>query len=139
MASETEIVRKALLAYEAAAEPGTLLSFTIDTTNVPDAGGTPDLLAVAILDSSFSELPANGPASEFVDLSLAGGTHPQVSTFGSAPGSVFSLTAPRVQSQSPSLSAGAVIIWRINHRPSVWRTLAPAVKPRRVATGAEVR
>ena len=82
--------------------PGTLLSFTIDTTNLLDPGGTPDLLTVAILDSSLNELPTTGPANEFVDLSLAGGANPQVSTFGSAPGSAFSLAAPILQSQSPA-------------------------------------
>ncbi len=82
--------------------PGTLLSFTIDTTNVPDSGGTPDLFTIALLDSSGNELPTTGPASEFVDLSLAGGANPQVSTFSSAPGSAFSLAAPTVQSGSPA-------------------------------------
>ncbi|SRR5579875_91984 len=82
--------------------PGTLLSFTIDTTNVPDAGGTPDLFTVALLDSNGNELPTTGPATEFLDVSLAGGTNPQVSTFGSAPGSTFALAAPIVQSGSPA-------------------------------------
>jgi hypothetical protein len=82
--------------------PGTLLSFTIDTTNVLDAGGAPDLFTVAILDSGLNELPTNGPASEFLDVSLAGGANAQVSTYGSAPGSEFSLAGPIVQLQSPS-------------------------------------
>jgi hypothetical protein len=80
--------------------PGAVLSFTIDTTNVLDPGGTPDLLTVAILDSFGNELPTSGPASEFLDLSLAGGAAPQVATFGSAPGSAFSLAAPVVQIQT---------------------------------------
>jgi|SRR5215472_15331673 len=80
--------------------PGTLLSFSIDTTNVLDPGGTPDLLTVAILDNLGNELPTTGPASEFLDLSLAGGTAPQVATFGSAPGSAYSLAAPVVQIQT---------------------------------------
>lgn len=80
--------------------PGTLLSFTIDTTNVLDAGGTPDLLTVAILDSGLNELPTAGPASEFLDLSLSGGASPQVATFGSLPGSAFALAAPVVQPAS---------------------------------------
>src|SRR5579859_8205239 len=37
--------------------PGTLLSFAIDTTNVADPGGTPDLFTLAILDSVGNELP----------------------------------------------------------------------------------
>ena len=65
--------------------PGNLLSFTIDTTNQADPGGTPDLFTLAILDSGSNELPTTGPASEFLDVSLAGGTSLQVSTFGSAP------------------------------------------------------
>jgi hypothetical protein len=82
--------------------PGSLLSFTIDTTNVPDPGGTPDLFTVAILDSMGDELPTTGPASEILDFSLAGGASPDVSTFGSVPGSTFSLVAPIVQSASPA-------------------------------------
>ncbi len=84
--------------------PGALLSFTIDTTNVAGAGGTPDLFTVAILDSVGNELPTTGPASQFLDLSLAGGTSPAVDTFGSAPGSAFSLSAPTVQPRNPSPS-----------------------------------
>ena len=80
--------------------PGTLLSFTIDTTNVLDPGGTPDLLTLAILDSMGNELPTIGPASEFLDVSLAGGANPQIFTYGSAPGSAFSLAAPIVQPAS---------------------------------------
>lgn len=76
--------------------PGTVLSFTIDTTNVLD-GLTPDLFTVAILDSSLSELPTTGPASEFLDISLAGGASPVVTTYASARGSAFSLAAPTVQ------------------------------------------
>lgn len=79
--------------------PGPLLSFTIDTTNVADPGGTPDLLTVAILDSMGNELPTTGPASEFVDVSLAGGANPQLSTFSSPP---FSLAAPTVQPAGPA-------------------------------------
>jgi hypothetical protein len=81
--------------------PGTLLSFNIDTTNVPDPGGTPDLFTLAILDSNGNELPTTGAADEFLDMSLVGGANPQVSTFGSAPGSTFSLAPPVVQSQTP--------------------------------------
>ncbi len=76
--------------------PGAVLSFKIDTTNVADPGGTPDLFTLAILDSFGNELPTTGPASEFLDVSLAGGATPQVSTFGSAPGSAFTLPAPAV-------------------------------------------
>lgn len=82
--------------------PGPILSFTIDTTNVADPGGTPDLLTIAILDNMGFELPANGAASEFVDISLAGGGGPQVATFGSAPGSSFPLAAPTVLPASPA-------------------------------------
>jgi hypothetical protein len=82
--------------------PGTLLSFTIDTTNVPDPGGTPDLFTVAILDSSDNELPTTAPADEFLDVSLAGGTNPHVATFSSAPGSAFTLSAPVLQIQEPT-------------------------------------
>jgi hypothetical protein len=119
--------------------PGTLLSFTIDTTSVPDTGGTPDLFTVAILDSGLNELPTNGPASEFLDVSLAGGTNAQVSTYGSAPGSEFSLAAPIVQSQSPSpvpepSSFGELITVLL--AGGVWHIV---VKPRRLAAKAEVR
>ncbi len=81
--------------------PGTQLSFQIDTTNVADPGGTPDLFTVAILDGLGNELPTTGSANEFLDVSLAGGANPQVSTFGSAAGSAFSLGAPVVQLQGP--------------------------------------
>ncbi len=77
--------------------PGALLSFTIDTTNVLDPGGTPDLFTVAILDGGLNELPTTGPASEFLDISLGGGASPQVFTYGSAAGSAYSLAAPTVQ------------------------------------------
>jgi hypothetical protein len=101
--------------------PGALLSFTIDTTNGPDPGGTPDLFTLAILNSLGNELPATGPAGEFLDVSLVGGANPQVSTYGSAAGSAFSLAAPVVQSQSPApvpepssyweLLTGIVVLW----------------------------
>jgi len=68
---------------------GTLLSFTIDTTNVPDPGGTPDLFTLAILDSNDMELPTTGGADEFLDVSLGGGANLQVSTFGSARGALL--------------------------------------------------
>ena len=77
--------------------PGAQLSFTIDTTNLADPGGTPDLFTVAILDSFGHELPTMGVASEFLDISLGGGSGPLVTTFGSAPGSSPSLAAPVVQ------------------------------------------
>ncbi len=119
--------------------PGTLLSFTIDTTNMLDSGGTPDLFTVAILDSGLNELPTNGPASEFLDVSLAGGANAQVSTYGSAPGSEFSLDAPIVQSQGPSpvpepSSFGELITVLL--AGGVWHIV---VKPRRLAAKAEVR
>lgn len=76
---------------------GGVLTFTIDTTNVADAGLTPDLFTVAILDSGLNELPAKGPAGEFLDISLGGGASPQVTTYGSAAGSAYSLSAPTVQ------------------------------------------
>jgi hypothetical protein len=79
--------------------PGTLLAFTIDTTNVADPGGTPDLFSIAILDSFGAELPTTGPASELVDISLTGGAHPEVTTYGSLPGT-GSLAAPTVQLQT---------------------------------------
>lgn len=93
--------------------PGPLLSFTIDSTNVLDPGGTPDLLTIAILDSSMVELPTTGPASEFVDLSLAGGASPQVATFGSAPGSAFSLAAPTVQPAGPAAVPEPASDWQL--------------------------
>jgi hypothetical protein len=119
--------------------PGTLLSFTIDTTNVADPGGTPDLFTVAILDSHGNELPTIGPASEFLDVSLAGGANPQVSTYGSAPGSAFSLAAPIVQPQSPATvpepsSFGELIA--VFLAGGVWHTV---VKPRRPAAKAKIR
>jgi hypothetical protein len=39
--------------------------------------------SVALFDSNGDELPTTGPASEFLDVSLAGGANPQVATFGS--------------------------------------------------------
>ena len=82
--------------------PGPLLSFTLDTTNNLDPGGTPDLFTLAILDSSGNELPTTGPASEFLDVALTGGAAAKVTTYGSAPGSTFSLGAPVVVNQNPS-------------------------------------
>ncbi len=84
--------------------PGNTLSFSIDTTNVADPGGTPDLFTVAILDSMGNELPTTGGSNEFLDVSLAGGVAPVIATYGSAPGSQYSLVAPVVlaQSQGPS-------------------------------------
>jgi len=81
--------------------PGNLLSFRLTTTNAADPGGTPDLFTLAILTSGGDELPTTGPASEFLDVSLGGGAAPAVSTFGSAPGSAFTLDAPTVQANSP--------------------------------------
>lgn len=93
--------------------PGTLLSFTIDTTNALDLGGTPDLFTVAILDSMGNELPTSGPASEFADVSLAGGASPRVATFGSAPGSAFPLSAPSVQPAGPAAVPEPASQWEL--------------------------
>ena len=86
--------------YTESFTPGSQLSFNIHTTNVLDPGGTPDLLTMAILDSHGNEFPTAGFANEFLDVTLAGGASPQVSAFGSAPGSALSLDAPVVQSQT---------------------------------------
>jgi hypothetical protein len=80
--------------------PGTTLAFTIDTTNVLNPSGTPDLFTVAILDSMGNELPTSGMADEFFDLTLIGGPSPQAAVFGSAPGSTFPLGPPAVQPQN---------------------------------------
>lgn len=90
--------------------PGPLLSFTIKSTNVPDPGGTPDLLTLAILDSVGNELPTTGPASEFLDFSLAGGSTPQVATFSSPP---FSLGAPTVQPAAPAAVPEPASHWEL--------------------------
>jgi hypothetical protein len=82
--------------------PGPLLSFTLNTTNNPDPGGTPDLFTLAILDGSGTELPTTGPADEFLDVALTGGVNAQVTTYGSAPGSAFLLGAPVLTNQNPS-------------------------------------
>ncbi len=99
--------------YYESFSPGALLTFTIDTTNVADPGGTPDLFTVAILDSNGFELPTTGPASEFLDVSLAGGASPQVSVFGSAPGSVYALSAPEVQVESPAAAPEPPPVWGV--------------------------
>ena len=81
--------------------PGNLLSFSIDTTNVLDPGGTPDLFVFAILDNMGNDLPTAGPGSEFLDVTLGGGATPVVTPFASVPGSVPFLDAPIVQLQNP--------------------------------------
>ena len=93
--------------------PGTLLSFTIDSTNAPSPSGTPDLFTVAILDSHGNELPTNGPASEFLDVSLAGGSSSAVTTYGSAPGSALALPAPVVQSQTRAVIPEPASYWEM--------------------------
>ncbi len=80
--------------------PGPLLSFTLDTTNVLDPSGVPDLFTLAILDSMGNELPTNGFADEFLDVTLAGGASPLINAFGSAPGATYLVNAPIVQPQS---------------------------------------
>jgi hypothetical protein len=90
---------------------GSQLSFSIDVTNVLDPSGIPDLLTLGILDSGGNELPTSGFANEFLDVSLVGGTAPQVFTFGSAPGSAFSLSAPVVQVQSPTPIPEPSTLW----------------------------
>jgi len=92
--------------------PGTLLSFTIDTTNVPDSGGTPDLFTLAILDGSGNELPTTGPAEEFLDVSLTGGTTPQVASFSSAPGSTFAVPAPELLIK-PGIAPEPSFTWEV--------------------------
>lgn len=82
--------------------PGNELSFTIDTTNLLDSGGTPDLLTIGILDSGSNNLPTTGPVDEFLDLTLGGGAAPQITAYGSAAGSAFSLAAPDVEPQNVS-------------------------------------
>jgi hypothetical protein len=92
---------------------GGVLTFQIDTTNVADPGGTPDLFTVAILDSSGNELPTTGAASEFLDVSLAGGTGPQVSTFGSAAGSRYELSAPVVAAGGVGAAPEPATVWEM--------------------------
>ncbi len=114
--------------------PGALLSFTIDTTNVPDPGGTPDLFTVAILDGMGNELPTTGAADEFLDVSLTGGANPHVSTFGSAPGSTFSLAAPVVQSQSPAPVPEPLCYWELLTVVlilGIWRNVVKSGRPAR--------
>jgi hypothetical protein len=93
--------------------PGSQLSFNIDTTNLLDASGIPDLFTFAILDSGGNELPTTGFAGEFLDVNLAGGISPQVSTFGSAAGSTFSLAAPAVQGQSTTPAPEPAALWLV--------------------------
>jgi hypothetical protein len=116
--------------------PGALLSFTIDSTNVPDPGGTPDLLTVAILDSSFSELLTTGPASEFLDFSLAGGATPQVSTFASAPGSGFFLAAPTVQVATTSPVPEPSSYWELLTILLAWGFAGKVLRSRRIGGSA---
>ncbi len=101
--------------------PGTLLSFKIDTTNQADPGGTPDLFTVAILASANNEIPTAGPANEFLDVSLVGGTNPQVFTFGSADGSTYSLSAPVVQAGGGSSVPEPSAFWMLlTVIPALW-------------------
>lgn len=108
--------------------PGSQLSFNIDTTNVLDSSGTPDLFTVAILDSHGNELPTAGFASEFLDVTLAGGASPQVSAFGSAPGGTFSLAAPVVQPATTMPAPEPSALWLL---VSALMALGPAYSARR--------
>jgi hypothetical protein len=100
---------------------GALLSFQVDTTNNADPGPTPDEFTFAILDSTLSELPTTGPASEFLSVDL-GGAAPAVAAFDSAPGAQFAFAAPNVQNltlpepASYLLAALALIALRARRR-----------------------
>ena len=74
---------------------GGTLSFHVTlNSNLPDAGGTPDLFTVAILDSSLSELPTNGVANEFISITLD--ATPTIATFASVKGAPYAINAPSV-------------------------------------------
>lgn len=81
---------------------GSTLSFNVIlNSNLPDAGVTPDLFTVAILDSSFSELPTNGVANEFISITLDG--KPTIAAFGSKHGAPYVIDAPSVTPLSGSV------------------------------------
>jgi hypothetical protein len=80
--------------YSESFTPGSSLSFTVTTTNVPNPGGTPDLFTFAVLDSNGNEIPTTGFANEFLSVSLEGGSAPKVSANTSAANTTYPLEAP---------------------------------------------
>lgn len=88
--------------------PGSLLSFTLNTTNNADPGGTPDLFTLAILDSLGSELPTTGPAEEFLDIALTSGTNAQDSEFGSWR-RLFARRSQRAASKSVAIASSRAV------------------------------
>jgi hypothetical protein len=89
--------------------PGTSLSFQVSLTTAIDPGGTPDQFSFAILDSTETELPTNGPASEFLSITL-NGTPPTVLTYDSAPGAQYAIPAPNaVETDVPEPSPGLLL------------------------------
>jgi hypothetical protein len=64
--------------------PGTLLEFMVTLTNTVDGGGAPDLFAIAIQDSSGTELPTTGIFDAFVIVNIDS-HNPALNTFNSDP------------------------------------------------------
>lgn len=89
-----------------------------------DPSGIPDLFTLGILDSKWNQLPTMGFAGEFLDVSLVGGSSPQIFTFGSAPGSEPSLSAPVVQGQSTTPAPEPSALWLMFAGVLVFRSVA---------------
>ena len=74
---------------------GSSLSFQLTlNSNLIDAGPTPDLFTLAILDSSFVGLPTLGPLGEFISITLDG--RPTIAVYGTAANSPYAIGAPSV-------------------------------------------
>jgi hypothetical protein len=79
--------------------PGSLLSFQVQITTNLNLSGVPDEFSFAILDSTGTELPTTGPASEFFSLTIDS-SNPSLLIYGSSPGADFAVPSPVVTQES---------------------------------------
>jgi hypothetical protein len=104
---------------------GSLLSFDVTLSHNADAGPTPDIFSIALLDGSLFNLPTTGFADQFLSVDLSG-AFTSIESFAGT-GSYAGVTVSFVPVPEPStygIAGGAVLLtavligrWRRGRRP----------------------
>jgi hypothetical protein len=86
--------------------PGSSLSFVLDITTNVDAGGTPDVFIMSILDNTFAAIPttAASPLSPFLEIDLDS-SNPTVQTFSGDPTRLPAGGGGSIQIAEPTITA----------------------------------
>lgn len=90
---------------------GSLLSFDVTLTRNLDAGGTPDIFSVALLDSSLFNLPTTGFADQLLSVNLpAATTGFQTFTATGSYGGIRVSVIPVPEPATYGLAGGAMVL-----------------------------